>query len=390
MTQKLKKDLAALFSFLLILSFILSPSLFPTTVSAFSTAFSEYDGSFDYAAVSLEPKTTTQSGAPSASLSASELKSMKLYVGGIPFGVKFMTEGILIVGFCDVDQGGKRINPSSEAGLKAGDRIISINGKELISAAELTDIVAKSGGKTLSVEYLRGGSKYTAKLTPAYSQSEKCYKTGIYVKDNGAGIGTVTYIDPNTLSFGGLGHGICEGESGKLVPIQRGSVVNVCINGVVRGQCGTPGEVKGYFKAGKLGSLLKNTECGVFGVYASLPQNLPSEPLSLGLRNEVKEGKAYIWCTLDEGGVPQRYEIEISNIDRAASAGKCFNVKVTDQTLIAKTGGIVQGMSGSPIIQNGKLVGAVTHVLINDPTTGYGIFIENMLNAAQMPMQKAA
>ena len=389
MTQKITKKLAPLLSFLLILSLALVPSLSRSSIFA-SSAFSEYDGSFDYAAVSLEPKTLNQSGTPVSSLSASELKSIKLYPGGIPFGVKFMTEGILIVGFCDVDQGNKSSNPSSDAGLRTGDRIISVNGKQLLSASELTDAVEKSGGKTLCIEYLRGGGKYTAKLTPAYSQSEKCYKTGIYVKDNGAGIGTVTYIDPTTLSFAGLGHGICEGDGGRLVPIQRGTVVDVCINGVIKGQCGTPGEVKGYFRAGKLGSLLKNTDCGVFGVYASLPQNLLSEPISLGLRNELKEGKAYILCTLDEGGVPQRYEIEISNIDRSASAGKCFTVKVTDAALLGKTGGIVQGMSGSPIIQDGKLVGAVTHVLINDPTSGYGIFIENMLNAAQTPMQRAA
>ena len=380
MTQKIFKKLATLLSFLLIFSLVAAPSLAPVSVYA-STAFSEYDGSFDYAAVSLEPKAVNQIGSY-ASLSPSELKSIKLYPGGIPFGVKFMTEGILIVGFCDIDQGNKKINPSSNAGLRMGDRIISVNGKELLSASELTDAVEKSGGKTLSIEYLRGDGKYTAKLTPAYSQSEGCYKTGIYVKDNGAGIGTVTYIDPETLSFAGLGHGICEGEGGRLVPIQRGSVVDVCINGVIKGQCGTPGEVKGYFRAGKLGSLLKNTDCGVFGVYATLPKNLPVEPLSLGLRNEVKEGKAYIWCTLDEG-TPQRYEIEISNIDRGASAGKCFSVKVTDAALLSKTGGIVQGMSGSPIIQNGKLIGAVTHVLINDPTAGYGIFIENMLAAGQ-------
>ena len=386
MTRKFSKRFFTALSFLLILSIALAPALTPVSVYA-STAFSEYDASFDYAAVILEPETANEVGAPARALSQAELKSLRLYAGGIPFGVKFMTEGILIVGFCDID--GKKANPSGEAGLRMGDRIISVNGKEISSASELTDAVEKSGGRTLSIEYLREGTKYTAKLTPAYSQNEKCYKTGLYVKDNGAGIGTVTYIDPSSLSFGGLGHGICEGESGSLVPIQRGSVVDVCINGVIKGQRGTPGEVKGYFKAGKLGSLLKNSDCGVFGVYASLPKGLPSEPLPLGLRNEIKEGKAQIFCTLNEG-LPQKYEIEISNIDRSASAGKCFTVTVTDPALLAKTGGIVQGMSGSPIIQNGKLVGAVTHVLINDPTTGYGIFIENMLNAAQMTVQKAA
>ena len=163
--------------------------------------------------------------------------------------------------------------------------------------------------------------------------------------------------------------------------MQRGSVVGVTINGVVKGIVGTPGEVKGYFSSGKTGSLFKNTDCGVFGAYASIPKSCNSTLYEIGLRNEVRNGKAQIICTLDEGGA-QTYDIEISEIRLSSTSNKCFNVKVTDPRLIEKTGGIVQGMSGSPIIQNGKLVGAVTHVLINDPTTGYGIFIENMLNAS--------
>ena len=386
MTQKLIKKFAPLLSFLLILSILASPTIaLPVSCALPASAEAE----FDYAMVMSEPRAVTESGTAEAALTKEELSEMKLYPGGIPFGIKFMTEGILIVGFCDIENGNKKSNPSSDAGLKTGDRIISVNGKTLLSSVELGEAVEKNGAKPMTVVYMRGNAKHTTKLTPVYSQSEKCYKTGIYVKDNGAGIGTVTYIDPDTLSFAGLGHGICEGESGRLVPIQRGSVVNVTINGVVKGQCGVPGEVKGYFKSGKCGSLLKNTDCGVYGVYASLPSGLLSKPLSLCNRDELKEGKAYIYCTLDEGGAKQ-YEIEISAIDRGATAGKCFTVKVTDPKLLEKTGGIVQGMSGSPIIQNGKLCGAVTHVLINDPTTGYGIFIENMLNAGQQSVMPRA
>lgn len=350
-------------------------------------AFSQSFDAGDYKEVMSKPDVT--SGSSYATLTKDELKSMRLYPGGTPFGVKFMTEGVLIVGFCDVDTASGRTNPSSAAGLSVGDRIIAVNGKRICGLGELSRIVESSGGKSISLTYRRGGNEHTATLTPAYSLSEGCYKTGAYVKDNGAGIGTVTYIVPNSLEFGGLGHGICESDGGKLVPISRGAVVNVGIDGVEKGKSGTPGELRGHFKSGKSGSLLQNTDCGVFGVLATLPEGLPSEPLYLGLRDEVKEGRAYIWSTL-EGSTPRRYEIEISNIDRSAAAGKCFSVKVTDKALIDASGGIVQGMSGSPIIQNGKLVGAVTHVMINDPTTGYGIFIENMLNASQMPMQKAA
>jgi stage IV sporulation protein B len=350
-------------------------------------AFSQSFDAGDYKEVMSKPDVT--SGNSYATLTKDELKSMRLYPGGTPFGVKFMTEGVLIVGFCDVDTASGRTNPSSAAGLSVGDRIIAVNGKRICGLGELSRIVESSGGKSISLTYRRGGNEHTATLTPAYSLSEGCYKTGAYVKDNGAGIGTVTYIVPNSLEFGGLGHGICESDGGKLVPISRGAVVNVGIDGVEKGKSGTPGELRGHFKSGKSGSLLQNTDCGVFGVLATLPEGLPCEPLYLGLRDEVKEGRAYIWSTL-EGSTPKRYEIEISNIDRSAAAGKCFSVKVTDKALIDASGGIVQGMSGSPIIQNGKLVGAVTHVMINDPTAGYGIFIENMLAAANSQVQPKA
>ena len=265
--------------------------------------------------------------------------------------------------------------------MRAGDRILTVNQKALGSAEELTKIVEESGGRALNIVYLRDGNERTTVLTPIYSESEGVYRTGIFVKDSGAGIGTVSYINPQTLEFGGLGHGVCEGESGRLIPISKGSVVDVNIAGVVKGEVGVPGELRGYFTSGRRGSLVINNECGVFGSFDLKPQNIPSEALPIGLKNELKCGKAYIYTTL-EGSTPQKYEIEISNIRLSESKGKCFTVKVTDKTLLEKTGGIVQGMSGSPIIQNGKLVGAVTHVLINDPTTGYGIFIQNMLNAA--------
>ncbi len=377
MTNVKRKFSTSLCCFLLIFTFVFSLPLGIFASGGAALAFSEYDGDFDYLAVSLEPKTQNTSVLASR-LTESELRSLKLYPGGVPFGVKFLTEGILVVGFCDVDNGTRKENPSAASGLKIGDRIVAINGRTPLSSADLNELVEQSGGKQMTLEYIRSGNRYTCKLTPVYSKAEGCYKTGLYVKDNGAGIGTVTYIVPNSLSFGGLGHGICEGESGRLVPISRGSVIDVTINGVVKGQVGEPGEVKGYFNSAKTGSLLKNSSCGVFGVFATLPKSLPSEPLSLALRDEIHEGRAHIYCTLDESG-PKKYEIEISNINRNENDGKCFAVKVTDKRLLDITGGIVQGMSGSPIIQDGKLCGAVTHVLINDPTSGYGIFIENML-----------
>ncbi len=199
------------------------------------------------------------------------------------------------------------------------------------------------------------------------------------MRDSGAGIGTVTFIIPETGAFAGLGHGICDADSGELISIRRGTVSDVTISSVVRGAVGAPGELKGYFNPGKTGALLGNSGCGVWGVFSDPPES-PVDALPVGLRGDVSEGSAEIFCTLDSNKIG-RYRVEISNIDRAATGSKCFSVKITDPALLSASGGIVQGMSGSPIIQNGKLIGAVTHVLINDPTSGYGIFLENMLLA---------
>ncbi len=304
-------------------------------------------------------------------------EGLKLIPGGTPFGVRFNTVGVLVVGFCDIDAKKGTENPAYTAGLRANDVITKANGEILSDAGQLTKIVENSDGKSICLTYTRGGEEKTATLTPIYSVSEKRYKTGIWVRDSGAGIGTVTYVFPKTYAFGGLGHGICDGETGKLIPMQRGSVTDVTISAIKRGVSGTPGEIKGYFGNNKLGTLIDNTECGVYGLFTEKPKGT-GEAMDIASRHEVKNGDAYILCTLDGGGVC-KYSVEITGINRDAKGSKCFTVKISDKALIEKTGGIIQGMSGSPIIQNGKLIGAVTHVLINDPTTGYGIFIENML-----------
>ena len=323
----------------------------------------------------------------------------EVYVGGMPFGVKFYTEGILVVGFCDVDvttNGGgcRNINPAKNAGLKLRDVITKVNGQPPVGAASLTQAAEESGGKPITLTVRRtesrgsagktdGGhaTELTVSVTPAYSASENRYKTGLWVRDSGAGIGTVTFIIPGSNSFAGLGHGICDSDTGKLIPMQRGQVTDVTVSGVEKGEVGDPGAIKGYFAPGKTGSLLGNTDCGVYGVFAALP-SAATHKLPVGSRKDVREGDATLLCTLDNGKIGE-YHIRITSIDRSATGSKCFTVSVTDPVLIEKTGGIVQGMSGSPICQNGKIVGAVTHVLINDPTAGYGIFIDNMMR--EMP-----
>ena len=299
-------------------------------------------------------------------------KNIMLYPGGMPFGVKFFTEGLLVVGMSDIDCA------AYNAGIRIRDVIVSVNGEAIESAEDFVSAVESSGGNPLTIKYKRNGEEFTADVTPQISASDGKYKTGMWVRDSTAGIGTVTFVNPSNNAFAGLGHGICDADTGELMPLMRGVVVDVSISGITKGTAGAPGELKGYFSSGKTGSLIGNQNSGVYGVLLSPPQNIPENQLPIALSDEIKDGNAYIWCTLDKGS-PQKYSVSISNIKKGSSDNKNFVVTVTDPALLEKTGGIVQGMSGSPIIQNGRIIGAVTHVLINDPSRGYGIFIENML-----------
>ncbi len=296
--------------------------------------------------------------------------------GGMPFGVRFSTDGVLVVGFSD----GNGTSPAAESGLRVGDVILKINGKAIGGAAELGKIIDDCGGAAVRLDCLRDGQNLTVNVTPRRTRNGG-YEAGIFIRDGGAGIGTVTYIDPECNIFGGLGHGICDPDTGRPIPMSRGCLLGVRIVGVERSRPGTPGEIRGGFEAQKLGAVTANTELGVFGAFAERPVGA-REAIPIAHRSEVREGNAVMLCTLDDGGVGE-YDIRISAIDRNSRAGRSFTVQVTDSRLIERTGGILQGMSGSPIIQNGRLCGAVTHVMISDPTMGYGIFIENMLDAAE-------
>ena len=306
-----------------------------------------------------------------------------VYVGGMPFGVRYVTDGIIVVGFCDVMTDGGIKNPARDAGIKPGDCILSVGGVAVRSAAELAEAIKQNGNKPLVLTVRREGAEQCFTVTPVLCRSEGAARTGLWVRDTGAGLGTVTFVLSDKHTFAGLGHGICDGDTGELVSMRRGTVSDVTISSVVKGVSGAPGELKGYFNPGKVGALLGNTACGVWGVFSEQPEPV-AEPMRIGLRGEVQEGAAYILSTLDSNKT-ERYDVEISNINRDASGSKCFTVKITDPDLLAVSGGIVQGMSGSPIIQNDKIIGAVTHVLINDPTTGYGIFLENMLVNMPVP-----
>ena len=305
----------------------------------------------------------------------------RLIPGGVPFGVKLYSEGVSVVGVKDVKSGKGSICPAREAGIREKDIILALDGKKVSAAADVSDIVNQSSGNAIKITIKRGDSELDTTLTPVLSNEDGKYRAGLLIRDGAAGIGTVTYVNPEDGRFAGLGHGICEAGTTELAPLSRGAVVNVAISGITKGQAGAPGELQGYFSSGKIGTLFGNTECGVYGIFAEYPKGISDETVTVGGTEEISEGDAELWCTTDSSGVC-KYTVKISDIDRSGRSIKNFVVTVTDPVLLEKTGGIVQGMSGSPILQNGKLVGAVTHVLVNDPTRGYGIFIENMLKAS--------
>ena len=300
-------------------------------------------------------------------------KSKTLAVGGSVFGIKLKQSHVSVM------------EARGIPALSSGDQILSVNGKEIKCAEDVKRAISASGGESVTVKALHKGQCITLELRPSLEDGE--YKLGITLRDTAAGIGTVTFIDPETGFFGGLGHGICDSDTGEVIDMESGEVTGAILGGIHKGEIGKPGELTGILTDAKTGTLTTNCECGVFGYLDKIPDN--ARVLEIAGSAEVREGEATILSSIKNGGSAE-YKIEIFDIDRQSNGSKSFKIRVTDETLKALTGGIVRGMSGSPIIQNGKLVGAVTHVLINDPTTGYGIFIENMLTAAQMPMAKAS
>ena len=290
--------------------------------------------------------------------------------GGITFGARLIYPEIMIA-----EVSSERDCPAKLSGLEVGDLILSVNGIKISTPEELSTLINKNGSAPLKIEYMRKGEKHTASVQAV--KKDGIYRIGVSVKNSSAGIGTVTFILPDGR-FGGLGHGICCKETGALAPMVSGDICEVEIRDLIRGKAGAPGEIRGVFTGKTEGVIRANTACGVYGLYAEIP-SLTQDEIEIARPSEVKAGKASIISTLGSDG-PQVYEIEITEIfEPRAKSEKGFQIKVTDAKLIERTGGIIQGMSGSPIIQNGKLIGAVTHVMVGDPTSGYGIFIENML-----------
>lgn len=308
---------------------------------------------------------------------------------GQPFGIKMLTEGIMVVRLSDIN-GKDDSCPAKDAGIKVGDIIISVGGEKITSNEDLSKVISSSGGKTIEVIVKRNNSdsdakssdELTLKLTPEYCNNEKCYKTGMWIRDSSAGIGTITFYDPTTGAFGGLGHPICDSDTGEILPLSSGEICDVSITGYKKGSSGSPGELRGRFLSdSQIGTAVQNTNFGVFGSLDESPSK--NEELEIADNSEIKTGKAEILTTIS-GSEPQKYSINIEQVNPNDSDCKNLVIRVTDKTLLEKTGGILQGMSGSPIIQNGKLVGAVTHVFVNNSSMGYGIFANTMFTESQL------
>ena len=302
---------------------------------------------------------------------------------GTPFGIRLFADGVMVVGLADVQTGSGSVNPAVKAGLKVGDVIVRVDGKTVTENGEVARFVESCGGKSLRFSVRRDGSVSTVTLQPVLSEADGLYKAGLWVRSSTAGIGTLTFYNPTSRSFAGLGHGICDSDTGKLIPLHVGDsdIVPVIINGVTRGLQGKPGELRGYFSDNApVGSLTANVPDGVYGILNSAPRG---KAVRVAMKQDVKTGAVKILTTID-GGAPKYYDAEIEKINYSDHVqSKNLVLHITDGRLITQAGGIVQGMSGSPVLQEGRLVGAVTHVFVNDPTRGYGVFAENMLAESQ-------
>lgn len=295
---------------------------------------------------------------------------------GHTVGVKLFSKGVLVV---KLPEGA---SPAKDCGLKSGDVIVSCGGTAVQSTEQFRTLLQAAGEEPTALQVKRGGRQVTLSVAPEQNEQGD-YAIGAWIRDSMAGIGTVTYYDPATKTFGALGHGITDMDTAVLMPFSSGSVLPSTVKAVKRGEAGCAGELRGDFVLEEeLGTLDANTSAGIFGqMEADSADWLCGPALPVAEKSEVKPGKAIIRSNV-RGDEVREYEIEILKILPNSADGRDLVISVTDPELIAATGGIVQGMSGSPICQNGKLVGAVTHVLLNDPTRGYGIFIENMLEAA--------
>lgn len=311
----------------------------------------------------------------------------EIYVipGGEAIGVKLNTKGVLVVATSEIEGiDGKLYNPAKEAGIKVGDSITMIDGIKVEDADHVVELLNNIKNNKVKIEIERNNTAFTTEVTPVKSKQDNSYRLGIWVRDKTAGIGTLTFYEPNSKKFGALGHAITDIDTGTLMKTENGEILKAKVSSIEQGKKGNPGELRGmFFDTGEvLGKIENNSSFGIYGTIYNDKFLQQNKLMPIGSQNEVEIGKAHILANI-EGDMVEKFEIEIVKLEEQNTPkAKSMIIKITDKKLLEKTGGIVQGMSGSPIIQNDKVIGAVTHVFVNDPTKGYGIYIEWMLKEA--------
>ncbi|PHV72372.1 SpoIVB peptidase [Sporanaerobium hydrogeniformans] len=322
-------------------------------------------------------------GIPVKTVSVQAIKDRQVIPCGKIVGIKVDTQGLLVLGIGQFEKAGRMVSPAKGI-LEVGDMILTCNGTPLEIKEDLKDAIEASQNQPMKLKVMREGKMHEVQVQPIYCDSEGVYKLGVWIRDSTQGIGTLTYVDPETGVFGALGHGITDVDTKKLMPIREGTIISATVTNIKKGQKGTPGEISGtiHYDGGSIiGEVENNTAIGIYGVLsAEALHHLDAQKVPIAFQDEVHEGKASILVDLRDG-IIKEYGVTIQKVSRYSNEpAKGMVIKITDEELLRLTNGIVQGMSGSPILQDGKLIGAVTHVFVQDPTRGYGIFIENMIN----------
>ena len=318
-------------------------------------------------------------GLPLKTIKVHTVEKQEVLVSGSPVGIYMETKGVLVIDSGEItDREGIRRTPAEHI-IQSGDYICEIDGKVLTGKRQLMQLVRENQGEPMELQVIRHQETIKLEMTPVETE-DGSYKLGIWVRDNIQGIGTLTYVEPNG-TFGALGHGISDADTGERLEISDGDLYRADILSIRKGTAGTPGELRGvinYREENRIGTICGNSQYGIRGQMEPGKYTESMKKIPTGLKQEIQTGKAEIRCDIGDG--IREYQCEILEIDsNARDTNKCFVLRITDDDLLSRTGGIVQGMSGSPVLQNGKLIGAITHVFVNDPTKGYGIFIENMM-----------
>ncbi|MFD1360653.1 SpoIVB peptidase [Lentibacillus salinarum] len=332
-------------------------------------------------------------GMPLKKVDVSVLEDVKVIPGGQSIGVQLHTLGVLVVGHHQIKGEDETVSPGEKADIQVGDVILEINGEEIKEMEDVKPLVKEAGkeDEQLAITLKRDNETIDTTLKPAKAENEDEFQIGLYIRDSAAGIGTMSFYDPETKKYGALGHVISDMDTQKPIEIHNGSIVRSNVTSIEKGNHGTPGEKQAKFSMNdeEIGNITKNSPFGIFGqLDKQISNGKYDEPMPIALSHEVKEGPAKILTVL-EGEEVKEFDVKVvSSVPQKFPSKKGMVVQITDDALLNETGGIVQGMSGSPIIQDGKVIGAVTHVFVNDPTSGYGVHIEWMLQEAGIEVRK--